>query len=101
MNRIRIATFLLVALSMLSTVPAIAQEADDDAVNAVDEGGRKVLYKAKTEISFEGVDVEGEVKKPTGSYLLEARKSNFSSLIKDIIRTNFDKEMVGSVQEIK
>ncbi len=79
---------------------AVAQEEpDDDAVNVVQEGEKKVLYKAKTEISFEGVDVEGEIKKPTGSYLLEQRKAKFSSLIK--FRTDFDKEMLRSVNEVK
>ncbi len=94
------APILALLLSTLAVGPLVAQEEpDDDAVNVVDEGGKKVLYKAKTEISFEGVDVEGEIKKPTGSYLLERRKAKFSSLIK--FRTDFDKEMLRSVHEIK
>ena len=94
------ATVLALLLSIMVSGPLAAQEEpDDDAVNVVEEGDRKVLYKAKTEISFEGVDVEGEIKKPTGSYLLERRKAKFSSLIK--FRTDFDKEMLRSVHEIK
>ncbi len=92
--------FVAILVSTLSAGPVVAQEEpDDDAVNVVEEGDRKVLYKAKTEISFEGVDVEGEIKKPTGSYLLERRKAKFSSLIK--FRMDFDKEMLRSVHEVK
>ena len=92
------ATFFVFLVSTLITTSLSAQEAEDD-VNVVDEGGKKTYYKAKTEISFEGVDVEGEIKKPTGSYLLDRRKSRFSPLIK--FRQDFDKEMLHSVHEIK
>lgn len=80
----------------------MAQDAEDGGepdVNVVEEGGKKVMYKAKTEISFEGVDVEGEIKKPAGAYLLDRKKSKFSPLIK--FRQDFDKEMMTSVADVK
>lgn len=69
--------------------------ADDPAV----DGDRKVIYKAKTEIDFEGVDVEGTLVKPQGSLLLERKSAAFNPLIK--LRADFDKEMGDSVNEIK
>ena len=93
-------TLLVTALllSLASPLTASAQETDDD-VNVVEEDGKKVIYKAKTEISFEGVDVEGEIKKPAGAYLLDRKKSKFSPLIK--FRQDFDTEMLASVHEVK
>ena len=69
--------------------------ADDPVV--IDD--RKVIYKAKTEIDFEGVDVEGTLVKPQGSLLLERKSASFNPLIK--LRADFDKEMGDSVNEIK
>ena len=59
----------------------------------------KVVYKQKTEIDFEGVEVEGELVKPQGSLLLERKHAKFNPMIK--LRTDFDDEMDQSVKEIK
>lgn len=91
---VQVALLLVLAAQ---TSPVWAQDADD--VNVIEEEGKRVKYKATTEISFEGVDVEGEIKKPAGSYLLDRKKSKFSPLIK--FRQDFDKEMFQSVQEVK
>lgn len=80
----------LVALGTLST-PALAQD--------VDESGRQVKYKERTEIDFEGVDVTGELVKPAGQLLLDRRKANFNPLIR--LREDFDDEMKRSVDEVK
>mgnify|MGYP006865050580 CR=1 FL=1 len=77
------------ALSMASVATA-----QDD----VDDGGRRVIYKSKTEIDFEDVSVEGELKKPHGAYLLDKRQATFNPLIK--LRTDFNPEMYQSVHEI-
>ena len=73
---------------------ATAAVAQDDA----DDGGRRVIYKSKTEIDFEDVSVEGELKKPHGAYLLDKRQATFNPLIK--LRTDFNPEMYQSVHEI-
>jgi len=64
-----------------------------------DDSGRSVKYKARTEIDFEGVDVSGELVKPSGSLLLDRRKANFNPLIQ--LRENFNPEMRESINEVK
>ena len=59
----------------------------------------KVVYKERTEIDFEGVEVQGELVKPQGSLLLERKHAKFNPMIK--LRTDFDDEMDKSVDEIK
>ena len=59
----------------------------------------KVVYKAKTEIDFEGVEIEGELVKPQGTLVLDRRHAKFNPMIK--LRTDFDDEMDKSVDEIK
>ncbi|MEC8423028.1 MAG: hypothetical protein VX000_04575 [Myxococcota bacterium] len=81
----RIATVL--ALGTLSST-ALAQDGD-----------RKVIYKQKTEIDFEGLEVAGELVKPQGALLLDRKRANFNPLIR--LRTDFNEEMAQSVDEIK
>ena len=63
------------------------------------EQDRDVRYKQKTEIDFEGVDVEGTLVKPQGALLLDRKRASFNPLIK--LRTDFNPEMTMSVNEIK
>ncbi|MED5370338.1 MAG: hypothetical protein VX899_04930 [Myxococcota bacterium] len=78
----------LVLVSSLFASPALAQ--DDDT---------KIQYKAKTEIDFEGVEVDGELVKPTGALLLDRKRADFNPLIK--LREDFDEEMDQSVNQVK
>ena len=80
----------ILGLSFFSA-SAFAQEEGDENV--------EVSYKAKTEIDFEGVDVEGELVKPQGALLLERKKASFNPLIK--LRPDFNREMSQSVNDIK
>ena len=66
---------------------------------ANDEEEPRVVYKQKTEIDFEGVEVEGELVKPQGSLLLERKHAKFNPMLK--LRTDFDDLMEDSVEEIK
>ena len=59
----------------------------------------KVVYKSRTEIDFEGVEVDGELVKPQGALLLDRKRANFNPLIK--LLTDFDDEMDKSVDEVK
>ncbi len=59
----------------------------------------RVVYKQKTEIDFEGVEIEGELVKPQGALLLDRKRASFNSMV--WIRTDFDDEMDKSVEEIK
>lgn len=63
------------------------------------EEDRKVVYKQRTEIDFEGVDVSGELVKPQGALLLDRKKGNFNPLIR--LRENFNDEMDQSVNYVK
>jgi hypothetical protein len=81
-------TFLIVAISALYAMPAFVQDA-----------GKDVQYKARTEIDFEGVDVQGELVKPAGQLLLDRRKANFNPLIQ--LREHFNEEMKRSVDQVK
>jgi hypothetical protein len=93
---IRRSLFLLAAVAALA-LPAAAQEEGGGG----DEGdaGRKVLYKSTTEIDFEGLDVAGELVKPSGALLLDRKRASFNPLIR--LRTDFNEEMQDSVDEIK
>ena len=59
----------------------------------------KVIYKARTEIDFEGVEIAGELVRPQGQLVMERHSAQFNPLIK--LRADFDKEMDASVEEIK
>ena len=59
----------------------------------------KVIYKERTEIDFEGVEVAGELLRPQGTLILDRKRAQFNSMIK--LRTDFDDEMNKSVDEIK
>jgi hypothetical protein len=95
MNRTFIRLLLVAGIFALSAGAAWAQEDETDAAAA----GRKILYKAKTEIDFEGVEVAGELVKPQGALLLDRKRGAFNPLIK--LRSDFNQEMDQSVNEIK
>ena len=58
-----------------------------------------VVYKEKTEIDFEDVEVEGQLKKPVGDMIYESQRAKFNPLV--ILRTDFEYEMQLSVKKIK
>ena len=66
---------------------------------AQDDGDRKIIYKTRTEIDFEGVDVSGEMVKPQGALLLDRKKGSFNPLIR--LREEFNQEMDQSVNYIR
>tara|TARA_R110000824_G_scaffold198012_1_gene381921 strand:+ start:155 stop:421 length:267 start_codon:yes stop_codon:yes gene_type:complete len=88
MNRKLLIIALLLSLS--PTVVADEPETSND---------RKVVYKERTEIDFEGVEVQGQLVKPQGTLILDRRSAHFNPLIK--LRTDFDDEIDSSVNEIK
>ena len=59
----------------------------------------QIVYKQKTEIDFEGLEIDGELVRPQGSLLLERQGAKFNPMIK--LRTDFDDEMEHSVKEVK
>jgi len=63
------------------------------------EAEPRIVYKEKTEIDFEALDIEGELIKPQGALLLERSKAAFNPLIR--LRKDFNVEMSQSVREIQ
>jgi hypothetical protein len=59
----------------------------------------KVIYKERTEIDFEGVEIAGELVRPQGSLVIERNRAKFNPMIK--LRTDFDDEIDKSVDEVK
>ena len=59
----------------------------------------KVIYKERTEIDFESVEISGELVKPQGALLLDRKRAQFNSMV--WIRSDFDDEMDKSVEEVK
>ena len=65
------------------------------AAQETDEEGRLIKYREKTVIDFEDVRLEGQIKKPSGSFLMDRSKTKFDSLIN--LKQDFNKELVKSV----
>ena len=63
------------------------------------EEDRKVVYKQKTEIDFEDLEIEGILQKPQSALVLERKKANFNPLIK--LRTDWNDAIEQSVDEVK
>lgn len=63
------------------------------------DGDDKVVYKSKTEIDFEDLEIEGALQKPQSALVLERKKASFNPLIK--IRVDWKEEIEQSVDEVK
>jgi len=83
-------TFALLVIGAFLLVPSPATSQDNNS---------NVRYKQRTEIDFEDVNVEGALKVPHGSYLLEKRQSRFNPLIR--LKENFNQEILDSVQQVR
>ncbi len=82
--------FILVATLFAFSSASHADETED---------GQRIIYKQKTEIDFEGIELQGELVKPQGILMLDRKQAKFNPLIK--LRADFDDEMNESVDEIK
>ncbi len=87
MKRISLALLVLA----IPSASVYAQDSEDP--------GRRIVYKTKTEIDFEALDVAGELVKPQGALLLDRKKGSFNPLIK--LRADFNDEMDQSVNYVK
>jgi len=59
----------------------------------------KVLYKKETEIDFEGIELEGNILKPHGTFINQRKGTAFNPLIE--LRLDFKIEMSQSISDIK
>ncbi|HIO73275.1 MAG TPA: hypothetical protein EYN38_09265 [Flavobacteriales bacterium] len=83
--------FLILLLMFSATAMA------EDPVSPDED--RKVVYKQRTEIDFEGVEVEGTLVRPQGSLILARKAGSFNPLIR--LRMDFEPELNNSVNLIK
>ena len=67
--------------------------------SAADDAEERVVYKQKTEIDFEDLEIEGVLLKPQSALVLERKKANFNPLIK--LRTDWSDSIERSVGEVK
>lgn len=65
----------------------------------MDQEGRLIKYRQKTVIDFEDIMLEGQIKKPTGSFLSDRKGKQFDTLIN--LKKEFNKELVKSVDLLK
>ena len=82
---------VLVVLAVFFAIPLFSQE--------MDEQGRLVKYREKTVIDFEDIMLEGQIKKPTGSFLSDRKGKQFQTLIQ--MKKEFNEELVKSVDLLK
>lgn len=64
-----------------------------------EEGDRKVVYRQKTEIDFEGLEIEAVLQKPQSALVIERRSASFNPLIK--LRTDFNDKIEEDIEKIK
>ena len=64
-----------------------------------EEESRKVIYKQRTEIDFEDVDVTGELIKPQGALIISRKKATFPPLIK--LREDWNDELKRTIDKVK
>jgi len=69
------------------------------SVTLADDEMPEVVYKKKTEIDFEALELEGELVKPQGNLILERKKASFNPLIK--LRKDFTTEINQSIGDIQ
>ena len=82
---------------MLLLILASLAWAGDDIERDAD--GNRVVYKNKTEIDFDDLEIVGMLQKPQSALVLERKKANFNPLIK--LRTDWNDAIHESVDEIK
>ena len=58
-----------------------------------------VIYKKETNIDFEAVDIEGQLKKPQNTLIVEKNRALFNPLVQ--IRTTWNLEMIRSIDDIQ
>jgi len=78
---------------ILSIFLGVAQADENDDQDTL------IIYKEKTEIDFEGMELEGQLVKPQGALLQERSRAGFNPLIR--LRTDFNLEMSNSINDVK
>ena len=69
------------------------------SAEATAEDSKKVVYRKTQEVSFDGSDIDGEVRSPDGSYLHQRRGTKFLPLYK--VEKTFNKNIKDSVEYLR
>jgi hypothetical protein len=97
-------TMLTMALTLVvgltsSDAAAADDEAREEAVEIDAATGRKIQWKERTEIIFDGVSVDGEIVRPQTKLVGERRPPVFHPLIE--LRKDWAPEMRTSLDAVK
>jgi hypothetical protein len=85
-------------IAVLWSLPALAADPQPKPEPKIVQEPDKVVVRKRTVIDFNDVQVEGELTKPEGSYLLNRNKTRFQSLIR--LRDNFNPELQKSADNL-
>lgn len=90
----------LIALSLgLIILSAPLSYSKEDPNKAPAEKKKKVIYRKVQKVDFEGADVDGKVRNPSGSYLVQKRGINFFPLYK--VKESFDDSIIESLEHLE
>ena len=111
MRRFGSALSFIVMLLLVVQTPLIAEKKKRSRSRAVKKSvkgdyviekrsdGTTVKYKKKTTYEFEGADIEGLFKKPSGAYISNIKGVKGRTIIR--IRKNFDSEVIDSARLLR
>ncbi|HEY8207303.1 MAG TPA: hypothetical protein VIG99_07470 [Myxococcaceae bacterium] len=91
-------------LALLLGAPGTARAEDPKApattttTTRVIQEADKTVYRKKSVVDFSEVNVEGDLTKPEGSYVINRRKTGFDSRIR--VRADFTPELQKSVDHL-
>ena len=77
---------------------ARAEEPKVEVKTRVVQEADKTVYRKKSVVDFSEVNVEGDLTKPEGSYVINRRKTGFDSRIR--VRADFSPELQKSVDHL-
>jgi hypothetical protein len=83
------------AMAVVAAVLGTLSRAEETKV--IQEADR-TIYRKKTTVDFTDVQVEGELTRPEGSYVINRRQAGFDSRIK--VRADFSPELQKSVDHL-
>ncbi|MCM2321711.1 MAG: hypothetical protein NDJ90_00435 [Oligoflexia bacterium] len=95
--------FFVLILSAIGGLSFAAGLAFGSGAEAAERTGNnrkpKVVYPEKTELDFEGLQIEGEIRNPGEFYFQHRKEEKFDSLVKR--RPNFHREMLRDAVLLK
>jgi hypothetical protein len=93
--RVALSFLILSAIGAVAFAVGMLWSTHSNADDAPPKKAPKIVYPNKTELDFEGTQIEGELKNPGEFYFQHRNEEKFDSLVKR--RPNFQKEMLRDV----